>query len=161
MGGWLEILGKGSERWCGWSQRLMMSGAQRSIQRRGALRVGEPERPASGGHKRQGEDAEGRASSPILPTHCSSPTFPFPLCIPIGNRPLTNPPQITVSIGDEIRSSSSLADTMNDSFDGTRVRLRGTMNRMLRMAEKTGVGWRVWLGFFVAVWVVFAYVWLF
>ncbi|CAF9922969.1 MAG: protein transport protein bet1 [Alectoria fallacina] len=68
---------------------------------------------------------------------------------------------ITVSIGDEIRSSSSLADTMNDSFDNTRVRLRGTMNRMLRMAEKTGVGWKVWVAFFVAVWLVFAYVWLF
>ena len=68
---------------------------------------------------------------------------------------------ITVAIGDEIRSSSSLADTMNDSFDNTRVRLRGTMNRMLRMAEKTGVGWKVWVLFFVAVWGVFVYVWLF
>lgn len=88
----------------------------------------------------------------------------FPLLPPLF-RPLfqspANVPQITVSIGDEIRSSSSLADSMNDSFDSTRVRLRGTMNRMLRMAEKTGVGWRVWLGFFVAVWLVFAYVWLF
>ena len=69
--------------------------------------------------------------------------------------------QITVAIGDEIRDSSKLADTMNDSFDNTRVRLRGTMNRMLRMAEKTGVGWRVWLGFFAAVIVLFWYVWLF
>jgi len=68
---------------------------------------------------------------------------------------------ITVAIGDEIRSSSSLADTMNDSFDNTRVRLRGTMNRMLRMAEKTGVGWKVWVLFFAAVWAVFVYVWLF
>ncbi|CAD6582228.1 MAG: protein transport protein bet1 [Alectoria sarmentosa] len=69
--------------------------------------------------------------------------------------------KITVSIGDEIRASSSLADTMNDSFDNTRVRLRGTMNRMLRMAKKTGVGWKVWVAFFVAVWLIFAYVWLF
>lgn len=69
--------------------------------------------------------------------------------------------QLTVSIGDEIRSSSSLADAMNDSFDNTRVRLRGTMNRMLRMAEKTGVGWKVWVGFFLAVWLIFVYVWLF
>ncbi|KAL8781830.1 MAG: hypothetical protein Q9213_005832 [Squamulea squamosa] len=68
---------------------------------------------------------------------------------------------ITVAIGDEIRDSSKLADTMNNSFDNTRVRLRGTMNRMLRMAEKTGVGWRVWLGFFAAVTVLFWYVWLF
>jgi len=69
--------------------------------------------------------------------------------------------QLTISIGDEIRSSSSLASTMNDSFDNTRVRLRGTMNRMLRMAEKTGVGWKVWVGFIMAVWLLFAYVWLF
>ena len=93
---------------------------------------------------------------------CVSPPLP-----PSSLSPCTNSltylyhTQITVSIGDEIRSSSSLADSMNDSFDNTRVRLRGTMNRMLRMAEKTGVGWRVWLAFFVAVWLVFAYVWLF
>ena len=68
---------------------------------------------------------------------------------------------ITLSIGDEIRASSSLADSMNDTFDNTRQRLRGTMNRMLRMAEKTGVGWKVWVLFFLAVWGIFAYVWLF
>ncbi|KAL9120002.1 MAG: hypothetical protein Q9187_003443 [Circinaria calcarea] len=68
---------------------------------------------------------------------------------------------LTLAIGDEIRDSSKLAERMNDSFDNTRVRLRGTMNRMLRMAERTGVGWRVWLGFFAAVIVLFWYVWLF
>ena len=47
---------------------------------------------------------------------------------------------------------------MNDGFEGTRVRLRGTMNRMLRMAQKTGVGWRVWLLFFAAVIALFVYV---
>lgn len=74
---------------------------------------------------------------------------------------LTPALQITVAIGDEIRDSSSLADKMNDTFDNTRVRLRGTMNRMLRMAEKTGVGWKAWVGFFIAVVMIFAYVWLF
>lgn len=68
---------------------------------------------------------------------------------------------MTIAIGDEIRESSALAEKMNDSFDNTRVRLRGTMNRMLLMAEKTGVGWRVWVGFFAAVMVLFIYVWLF
>jgi blocked-early-in-transport protein 1 len=32
---------------------------------------------------------------------------------------------------------------------------------MLLMAEKTGVGWRVWVGFFAAVMLLFIYVWLF
>ncbi|KAF2196831.1 hypothetical protein GQ43DRAFT_382390 [Delitschia confertaspora ATCC 74209] len=68
---------------------------------------------------------------------------------------------ITLAIGDEIRDSTALAEKMNDSFDSTRVRLRGTMNRMLRMAERTGVGWKVWLAFFAAVGVLFWYVWLF
>ena len=69
--------------------------------------------------------------------------------------------QLTVAIGDEIRDSSKLADKMNDQFEGTRVRLRGTMNRMLKMAERTGVSWRVWLAFFAAIIVLFWYVWLF
>lgn len=68
---------------------------------------------------------------------------------------------MTVAIGDEIRDSSALAEKMNDTFDATRVRLRGTMNRMLLMAERTGVGWRVWLGFFAFVGLLFTYVWLF
>lgn len=68
---------------------------------------------------------------------------------------------MTVAIGDEIRDSSALAEKMNDSYDATRARLRSTMNRMLLMAERTGVGWRVWLGFFAAVGMLFTYVWLF
>ncbi|OAA67849.1 snare complex subunit [Niveomyces insectorum RCEF 264] len=68
---------------------------------------------------------------------------------------------MTVAIGDEIRDSSALAEKMNDTFDATRLRLRGTMNRMLLMAQRTGVGWKVWLGFFAAVFLLFVYVWLF
>ena len=69
--------------------------------------------------------------------------------------------QLTVAIGDEIRDSTALAEKMNDSFDGTRVRLRGTMRRMLRMADRTGISWKAWLAFFAAVIVLFWYVWLF
>jgi blocked-early-in-transport protein 1 len=68
---------------------------------------------------------------------------------------------MTVAIGDEIRDSSALAEKMNDGFERTQLRLRGTMNRMLLMAERTGVGWRVWLAFFAAVIMLFTYVWLF
>jgi len=68
---------------------------------------------------------------------------------------------LTVQIGDEIRDSTTLAEKMNEGFEGTSRRLRGTMKRMLRMAERTGVGWRVWLGFFAAVVLLFWWVWLF
>ena len=68
---------------------------------------------------------------------------------------------MTTAIGAEIRDSSALADKMNEGFDNTRVRLRGTMNRMLVMAQRSGIGWKVWLGFFAAVILIFMYVWLF
>ena len=68
---------------------------------------------------------------------------------------------MTTAIGDEIRDSSALADKMNDTFEGTRLRLRGTMNRMLLMAQRTGIPWKVWLLFFAAVSMLFFYVWLF
>ncbi|KAI7162383.1 hypothetical protein KC349_g2063 [Hortaea werneckii] len=68
---------------------------------------------------------------------------------------------LTMAIGDEIRDSTAFAEKMNDQFEGTKNRLRGTMNRMLRMAERTGVGWRIWLGFFVFIFLLFVYVWLF
>ncbi len=69
--------------------------------------------------------------------------------------------QMTVAIGDEIRDSSALAEKMNDTFDSTRLKLRGTMNRMLIMAQRSGIPWKVWLGFFAAVIIIFTYVWLF
>ncbi|QIX02487.1 hypothetical protein AMS68_008004 [Peltaster fructicola] len=68
---------------------------------------------------------------------------------------------ITVAIGTEIRDSTAFAEKMNDQFEGTRNRLRGTMNRMLIMAERTGIGWRIWLGFFAFLILLFMYVWLF
>ena len=66
-----------------------------------------------------------------------------------------------MAIGDEIRDSTALAEKMNEGFEGTRTRLRGTMNRMLLMAEKTGIGWRVWLIFFACIFLLFTYIWLF
>ncbi|KAF2154904.1 hypothetical protein K461DRAFT_291808 [Myriangium duriaei CBS 260.36] len=68
---------------------------------------------------------------------------------------------ITLRIGDEIRDSTALAEKMNDQFGSAGTKLKGTMNRMLRMAQRTGVGWKVWLGFFAAVILLFWYVWLF
>ncbi|KAH7118012.1 hypothetical protein B0J11DRAFT_537286 [Dendryphion nanum] len=68
---------------------------------------------------------------------------------------------LTNLIGAEIRDSSALAEKMNDQFENSRLKIKGTMTRMLRMAEKTGVGWKVWLGFFAAVIFLFWYVWLF
>jgi blocked-early-in-transport protein 1 len=67
---------------------------------------------------------------------------------------------LTSLIGDEIRDSTSFAEKMNDQFENSRNQLRGTMNRMLRMAQKTGVGWKVWVAFFGVVCLLFWWVWV-
>ncbi|KAL6234261.1 hypothetical protein BDW75DRAFT_212852 [Aspergillus navahoensis] len=66
---------------------------------------------------------------------------------------------LTLAIGDEIRDTTHISE-LNHSFENTRTRIRGNMNRMLRMAERTGVGWKVWVGFFALVFLLFFYVWI-
>lgn len=68
---------------------------------------------------------------------------------------------MTIAIGDEIRESSALAEKMNDTFTRNTYLLRGTMNKMMLMAERSGIGWKVWVVFFAAVTCLFVYVWLF
>jgi blocked early in transport 1 len=68
---------------------------------------------------------------------------------------------VTVKIGEEIRDSSSLMDTMNENFANTRVYLSGTVRRMQRMAERQGVGWFVFMIFLCLVFFIFLWVWLF
>lgn len=97
----------------------------------------------------------------LLPLFCAIfPSNLSPPSLALIPSQFQHPTQITSAIGVEIRDSSQLAESMNESFDTTQRRLKGTMNRMLRMAERTGVGWKVWVLFFVAVWGVFGWVWL-
>jgi len=69
--------------------------------------------------------------------------------------------EMSEAIGVEIRESSTLIENMNNSFESTRVKLKGTMNRMMIMAQRSGIGWKVWLMFFMLVFFLFTYVWLF
>jgi len=68
---------------------------------------------------------------------------------------------VTVKIGEEIRDSSGLMDTMNENFANTKTYLSGTMRRMTRMAERQGVGWFAVMIFLCFVFLIFLWVWLF
>jgi len=68
---------------------------------------------------------------------------------------------VTVKIGEEIRDSSGLMDTMNENFANTKVYLSGTVRRMQRMAERQGVGWFAFMIFLCLVFIIFLWVWLF
>lgn len=66
---------------------------------------------------------------------------------------------ITVKIGDEVRDSNKLLSDMENNFETAKVKLRGTFNRMIRMAEHSGVGWRAWLALFGFIFLIFFFVW--
>ncbi|KAK9380204.1 uncharacterized protein V2V93DRAFT_359724 [Kockiozyma suomiensis] len=68
---------------------------------------------------------------------------------------------ITVKIGEEVRDSSKFMGSLEDGFDNTKLRLKGTYKRMMRMAERSGVGWRAWVAFFLFVFLIFVWVWKF
>lgn len=67
--------------------------------------------------------------------------------------------EVTVEIGDKVRADNKLLQNMEESFERAQVKLRGTFGRMMRMAEKSGVGWKAWVGLFFAIFLVFWYVW--
>ena len=97
---------------------------------------------------------QGPLTPPFIP-HLSFLSWPF-----LTACTLAYPSQLTHLIGDEIRDSTTLAEKMNDQFENSRNKIKGTMNRMLRMAKKTGVGWKAWVAFFVALVLLFWWVWL-
>ncbi|KAK9464667.1 hypothetical protein V1512DRAFT_267880 [Lipomyces arxii] len=69
--------------------------------------------------------------------------------------------EISSRIHEEVRDSTVIMSRLESGFDNTRVRLKGTYHRMMRMAERSGVGWRAWLAFFLFVFLMFVWVWLF
>ncbi|KAI9684652.1 MAG: protein transport protein bet1 [Trizodia sp. TS-e1964] len=69
--------------------------------------------------------------------------------------------ELSIAIGGEIRESSRVVEGLEEGFESARRQLGGTMRRMLRMAERTGVGWRAWVGFFAVLAGLFFWVWVF
>lgn len=66
---------------------------------------------------------------------------------------------ITVKIGDEVRDSNNLLTNLENNFEGARTRLKGTYNRMVVMADRSGISLKMWLLFFGIVFLFFFYVW--
>lgn len=66
---------------------------------------------------------------------------------------------LTVKIGDEVRDSNKLLSDLENSFEGARTKLKMTFNRMIIMADRSGISWRMWLCLFALISLVFFYVW--
>lgn len=68
---------------------------------------------------------------------------------------------LSVRIGDEVRDSSSLLQTMEGGFETARTSVKNVMTRMIRTADQSGISWRSWLGFFAIIALCFWFVlWL-
>lgn len=58
---------------------------------------------------------------------------------------------LTLNIGKESKATNGLLDSLGEQFGNTRSRVKGTMTRMIKTADESGVGWRQWLLFILFV----------
>ncbi|KAH3684349.1 hypothetical protein WICPIJ_004677 [Wickerhamomyces pijperi] len=66
---------------------------------------------------------------------------------------------LSEKMGVEINSSNSLINDVNDQFGQLQGTLKKTWNKMLIMAKRSGISWKVWLGVFGVVILMFFIVW--
>lgn len=67
---------------------------------------------------------------------------------------------ITVKIGEEVRDSTKMLGEMEGSFEGAKTQLKATYNRMMYMAQRSGISIKTWVLFFLVVFGFFFYMWL-
>lgn len=69
--------------------------------------------------------------------------------------------ELSVAMGTEINKSKRNLVELGEDMGVSSERIRYNMNRMRRFVERSGVGWKVWLGFAAVVMWCFLWVWLF
>ncbi|CAN6672553.1 protein transport protein Bet1p [Trichomonascus vanleenenianus] len=67
--------------------------------------------------------------------------------------------EVSIDIGERVRSDNKFLQEMENAFENTGHRLKGTYTRMMTMAKRTGLGWRAWLALFALVFLAFFFVW--
>ncbi|ODQ49517.1 hypothetical protein PICMEDRAFT_20144, partial [Pichia membranifaciens NRRL Y-2026] len=68
--------------------------------------------------------------------------------------------ELSVAMGTEINKSKRNLVELGEDMGVSSERIRYNMNRMRRFVERSGVGWKVWLGFAAVVMWCFLWVWL-
>lgn len=69
--------------------------------------------------------------------------------------------EVTVNIGNEVRDSTKLMNSMNDSFDSAGGLLKSTFKRMNKMARRQGGQWCYFMMFILLCLVIFFWTWVF
>lgn len=67
---------------------------------------------------------------------------------------------LSVKMGDQIRQSNLDLGELGSDFTVTSARIKNIVKQMTIMAEKTGIPLKVWLIFFVIVFLLFFWVWI-
>ncbi|QPG76955.1 hypothetical protein FOA43_004349 [Brettanomyces nanus] len=68
---------------------------------------------------------------------------------------------LSLKMGDQINQSRLNLGSLSSNMEAAGHRIMGNMKRMKIMADKTGISWKIWLGFFCFVFLIFFWVWLF
>lgn len=67
--------------------------------------------------------------------------------------------ELSIKMGEEIRGSNKVLDSVGNQFGELQVTLKNTWNRMMVMAQRSGIPYKVWLAFFGVLVLMFWFVW--
>ncbi|ODV86966.1 hypothetical protein CANARDRAFT_27307 [[Candida] arabinofermentans NRRL YB-2248] len=68
---------------------------------------------------------------------------------------------LSLKMGDEINKSKLNLNSFGGDMESTMNNVKGNFKRMIIMADKTGISWKIWLLFFGVIFFVFFWVWIF
>lgn len=68
---------------------------------------------------------------------------------------------LSIAMGTEINKSKKSLTELGDNMGMSSERIKYNMSRMRRFVEKSGIGWKVWMGFSIIILWCFIWVWLF
>lgn len=54
---------------------------------------------------------------------------------------------LSLNIGKEASNTNGVLSTLGEQFDSARTSVKGTVKRLVKTADESGVGWRQWLLF--------------
>ncbi|TID30236.1 hypothetical protein CANINC_001116 [Pichia inconspicua] len=68
---------------------------------------------------------------------------------------------LSLAMGEEINKSKKTIVEFSEDMGLTSEKIKWNMNRMRLFVEKSGVSWKIWLGFITIIFWIFFWVWLF
>lgn len=67
---------------------------------------------------------------------------------------------MSLKIGEEIRESNKTLQDLSNTFDQTKSSLKKTVDKVILMAQRSRISFKIWLTIFLTVFLLYFYIWI-